>query len=135
MLAQCQAQWGPDSGRGAQTPLSLTVIMADYPNHSSRHGAGSSRCSEAAGLHLRARAGHHTLGHQPCSPWHGQPGAGGQLARRPQLLSEEEEAHALSSAWGPCMFNGVSAKICWQSFPQGSLVVSRSQVVCQGLCN
>lgn len=98
MFAQCQAQWGPNSGRGAQTLLSLNIIMADYPNHSSRHGAGSSRRSEAAGLHLSAQVGHHTLGYQPCSPHQGQPEAGGQLTRRPQLLREEEEVHALSSA-------------------------------------
>lgn len=134
MFAQCQAQRGPDSGRGAQTLLSLTVIMADYPNHSSRHGAGSSRCSEAAGLHLSTQAGHHALGHQPCSPWQGQLEAGGHLIRWPRLL-REEEVYALSSAWGPCSFNGGSAKIFWQSFLQGSLVASRSQVVCQGLCN
>lgn len=135
MFAQCQAQWGPDSGRGAQTLLSLTIITADYPNHSSRHGAGSSRCSEAAGLHLSAQVGNHTLGHQPCSPRQGQPEPGGQLTRWPQHLREEEEARALSSARGPCMFSGGSAKIFQQSFPQGSLVASRSQVVCQGLCN
>lgn len=50
-------------------------------------------------------------------------------------LREEEEARALSSAWGPSMFNGGSAKIFWQSLPEGSLVASRSQVVCQSLCN
>lgn len=135
MFAQCQAQWGPDSGRGAQTLLSLTIITADYPNHSSRHGAGSSRCSEATGLHLSTQAGHHTLGHQPYSPRQGQLEAGGQLTRWPLLLREKAEAHALSSAWGPCMFNGTSAKIIWQSFPQGLLVAGRSQVVCQGPCN
>lgn len=38
------------------------------------------------------------------------------------------DSWALSSAWGPCVFNGGSAKICRQSFPQGSLVVSRSRL-------
>lgn len=105
MFAQCQAQWGLDSGKeDAQTLLSLTVIMTDFPNHCSRHGAESSRCAEAAGAPPEHTPGCRTLSCQPgllrAGPgqWPGQRAAGGCEAAGEETAGSREEAKAYALA-------------------------------------
>lgn len=137
MFAQCQAQWGLDSGKeDAQTLLSLTVIMTDFPNHCSRHGAESSRCAEAAGAppEHTARVPHPEL---PAWPPQGRawPVAGAEGSRRlrgsrwgDRRLKGGSQGLCLSlSPWGPCESNlGFAKTFCTLSLG------GRSQVSCWG---
>lgn len=140
MFAQCQAQWGLDSGKEAQTLLSLTVIMTDCPNHCSRHGADSSQCAEAvaAPSEHRARVPHPGLPAWP-PPGRARPVAGAEGSRRLQgsrrgdrRLKGVSQGSCLSlSAWGTCESNlGFARIFCTLSLGGRNQVSYWSQSSC-----